>query len=127
MRPTKILRLVALAACSLSASPQDNQPRVDDMALLKAKAEAGDAKAELALGQAYESGRGVAADDAQAMQWYLKAAAQGDSVAANNIGIMYALGHGVSKDLEQAELEATRLVPRIGEEIVLQRPRLSCC
>ena len=51
-------------------------------ALVKA-AESGDAEAQHNLGRAYETGRGVAKDEAQALAWYRKAAAQGweDAIA----------------------------------------------
>ena len=38
----------------------------------------------------------------KAMEWYLKAANQGHTQAQNNIGALYAQGHGVDKDLAKA-------------------------
>ncbi len=69
---------------------------------LRAKAEAGDAGAQLALGQAYEDGNGLARNDDAAARWYRKAAEQGNPAAQNNLGIMYRLGHGVDQDKAEA-------------------------
>lgn len=46
------------------------------LAGLKAAAQ-GDAEAEFSLGVLYATGRGVARDDAQAVNWYRKAAEHG--------------------------------------------------
>lgn len=43
----------------------------------------------------YKEGRGVRQDYAKAMEWYKKAANQGDSDAQLNLGIMYEQGQGV--------------------------------
>ncbi|HEV8522926.1 MAG TPA: SEL1-like repeat protein [Terriglobales bacterium] len=69
---------------------------------LKAKAEAGDAKAQVALGRAYENGDGVPQNDNLAAVWYRKAAEQGDAEAQNAVGILYRLGRGGPKDHDEA-------------------------
>ena len=48
-------------------------------------AELGHPHAQFALGQAYETGAGVAADPVQARAWYEKAAAQGDEFAIQRL------------------------------------------
>ncbi len=55
----------------------------------------------------YGNGEGVAQDDAQAAEWYRKAAAQGYAGAQYSLGGMYANGEGVAQDDAQA-LEWTR-------------------
>ena len=45
----------------------------------------------------YESGRGVPTDYGEAMEWYLKAANQGNALAQHNIGSLYFNGYGVYK------------------------------
>jgi TPR repeat protein len=50
----------------------------------------------------YERGWGVVKDEAQAVAWYRKAAAQGNVNAQYNLGVMYAQGRGVAKDKAQA-------------------------
>ena len=69
---------------------------------LRAKATAGDADAQVNLGNAYADGRGVPQDDAQAVAWWRKAADQGNAVAQGNLGWMYANGWGVTQDDAQA-------------------------
>ena len=50
----------------------------------------------------YAKGRGVRQDDAQAAQWFRKAAEQGVAQAQYNLAVMYAKGRGVRQDGEQA-------------------------
>ena len=49
----------------------------DEVAALRAKANAGHAAAQFNLGLAYDTGRGVPQDDAEAVSWFRKAADQG--------------------------------------------------
>jgi TPR repeat protein len=53
---------------------------------LTQKAEAGDPEAQFRLGAAYDSGRGVARDGAEAEKWYRRAAEAGHAEAQNSIG-----------------------------------------
>ncbi|KAF9925567.1 hypothetical protein FBU30_004680 [Linnemannia zychae] len=63
----------------------------------------GDKKAQVALGDIYKDGLGgVEKDYNKAMDWYLKAAEHGDSIAQNNIGHLYDNGHGVQQDYSLA-------------------------
>lgn len=57
-----------------------------------------------ALGQAYQTGRGTAADPARAADWYRKAADLNLADAQNNLGMLYLDGKGVSRDLREAFL-----------------------
>ena len=66
------------------------------------QAQSGDAQAQFELGRAYEDGKGVAQDDAQAVEWFRKSAEQGNAQAQNSLGVMYALGRGVQHDKEEA-------------------------
>ena len=50
----------------------------------------------------YEYGKGTAEDYTQAVQWYKKAAEQGDTQAQLNLALMYKYGTGVSEDYSQA-------------------------
>ncbi len=50
----------------------------------------------------YRDGRGVPQSDAQAVEWYRKAAEQGMARAQLNLGIMYAEGQGVLEDYVRA-------------------------
>jgi TPR repeat protein len=50
----------------------------------------------------YDNGRGVPQDDAQAVNWYRKAAEQGLAEAQYNLGLMYDNGRGVPQNYEKA-------------------------
>jgi TPR repeat protein len=65
-------------------------------------AEQGDADAQDALGDLYNSGQGVRRDYAQAAPWYRKAAEQGDADAQDSLGDLYHKGQGVPQDDAQA-------------------------
>ena len=66
--------------------------------LLRAAADTGHADAQVDLGLAYERGRGVATDLAQAMAWYRKGAAQNNMYGMRNVGLMLTYGRGVPAD-----------------------------
>jgi Sel1 repeat len=66
------------------------------------QAEAGNPRAEAALGENYEYGFWVAKDHTQALAWYRKAAEHGDIGAREIIGQMYFDGKGVQRDFAEA-------------------------
>ena len=51
----------------------------------------------------YEQGKGVPKDYAQAMQWYWKAAKQGNADGEQAVGRMYEKGEGVQQDSAEAK------------------------
>ena len=65
-------------------------------------AAAGHTLAEHNLGNAYATGRGVAADLVQAVAWWLKAATKGDAVPQLRLGEAYEAGRGVARSLDEA-------------------------
>lgn len=71
-------------------------------------AEHGNAPAQNNLGTMYANGDGVERDNAEALKWYLKAAANkgcgeaGCAEAEYNLGVMYSIGQGVNQDYNQA-------------------------
>ena len=69
---------------------------------IKAKAEANDADAQLALGWMYDNGESVPRDLEQAFRWWLKAAEQGQPAGQFNVGLSYRLGLGVTRDYSEA-------------------------
>ncbi|WP_416907208.1 MAG: tetratricopeptide repeat protein [Polymorphobacter sp.] len=69
-----------------------------DVAELRGLATEGDAVAQFYLGYMYDTGEGVAQDDAAAVSWYRKSAEQGDVDAQRNLGAMYNIGKGVELD-----------------------------
>ncbi|NTU90317.1 MAG: sel1 repeat family protein [Chlorobiaceae bacterium] len=68
----------------------------------KAKAEAGDPKAQNKLGTYYQLGLNTEQSDAEAVRWFRKAAEQGNGDGEFNLGEMYEKGRGVPVDREQA-------------------------
>ena len=65
-------------------------------------AEAGDARAQAAIGSLYIHGQGVAVDYAEALRWTRRAAEQGDVTGQFNMGTIYAGGLGVERDYAAA-------------------------
>jgi hypothetical protein len=50
----------------------------------------------------YDTGLGVPENDAEAVNWYRKAAEQGNAMAQYNLGNMYARGDGVPENFVKA-------------------------
>ncbi len=94
MMRTSLLLVLLLAGHWLWAA--------DELAALQSQAARGDPWAQLNLGAAYDNGLGVAADAAQALHWYRRAAEQGLAQAQFNLGHSYATGHGVAQDYAEA-------------------------
>jgi TPR repeat protein len=66
-------------------------------------AEQGYAKAQTALGELYENGRGVELNNIEAVKWHRLAAEQGYAQGQSRLGWMYALGRGVAQNNAEAE------------------------
>ena len=60
--------------------------------------------AQVILGGRYVNGRGIERDDVVAVEWYRKAAEQGNVRAQYSLGVMYETGQGISQDNVQAYL-----------------------
>ena len=58
--------------------------------------------AQFNLGRAYNNGRGVEQSDEKAVEWFRRAANQGDADAQFELGCAYDSGKGVKKDAEEA-------------------------
>ena len=90
--------VVALLACLPLLGPVHTAGALDmtpeKAAYAKAQAEAGDAKAQNALGGMYYMGLGVPQDYAEARRWYGLAAAQGLAEAQLCLGLMCKEGQG---------------------------------
>jgi len=93
----RLLAFLILAATCFA------QPEPTDLKTLEKKAADGDAEAQIALGLAYDQGRGgVTPDRRKAAEWFGKAAAQGSAEAQFNLGTMYDYGTGVPKNAKKA-------------------------
>jgi len=93
------LCLFVVTLFPFSRSQAEPLPKVAH--LLKAALK-GDIKAQFTLGSAYELGRGVAPDFAEAARWYQKAADAGNPGAQAHLGKLYAEGKGLPRDLAAA-------------------------
>ena len=94
----KFMMLVAsfaLATASVSA-------QTAEFDALRHKAEAGDAKAQFDLADAYSEGKGVAKDSAKGMEWLKRSALQGYAGAQVVLGYMYQKGINTEKDPSEA-------------------------
>ena len=98
--------LIALIFSVLIVPMQDGEATPEDSAREFEKAlrqaQRGDAAAQVRVGIAYDSGRGVGKDSEQALAWYRKAAAQGDGSGMLQLGYKYEAGEAVKKDLGMA-------------------------
>lgn len=74
------------------------------LAYYTARAEAGDAAAQVALAVLYAKGDGVRQDYAAAASWFHRAAEQGVARAQYDLGVLYERGRGVPIDYAQAAL-----------------------
>ncbi|HSS69122.1 MAG TPA: protein kinase [Casimicrobiaceae bacterium] len=74
------------------------QRYADAIAIVKPLAEAGNAQAQVRLGDAYAEGRGVQRDAEVAEKWYEKAALQGNTGAQLKLGSMFATGNGLVRN-----------------------------
>ena len=68
------------------------------LALLPKCAEEGDADSMFSLGECFEHGRGVAKNEAKALEWYIRAAEIGHADAMHSIGVFFSQGMSVEKD-----------------------------
>lgn len=96
---------------STSARPAANKPAVafaqsqsqaGDLSDLQKQARAGDAAAQIELGNRYQAGRGAPKNPALAVHWFAMAAEQGDPYAAVQLGASYDDGLGVPKNDQKA-------------------------
>src|ERR1700722_5273314 len=96
MTPRRILQLF-LYLVVFAALPLLAQKKAIDPALQK-RANAGDAQAQLTLGETYLSGMSVAQDYSKAASWLEKAADHGLAHAQYELGTLYEAGNGVQQD-----------------------------
>jgi len=82
--------------------PSDQRAQAKSLADLQKLADQGNADAQWQMGVRYHSGENVPHDDAQAMQWFLRAAEQGNVAAQSALGAYYWAGRGVPEDLSKA-------------------------
>ena len=98
---TRIVAVAVLTALALCVPVQAQTPFVD---ALRARAEAGDAEAQLSLAVGYAIGNIVAQNDAEAVRWYRRAANQGQADAQLSLGFKYEAGQVVPQDYAEAHM-----------------------
>ena len=86
--------LASVVAVSQGASVHDSL----EISTLIQRAQTGDAAAQFQLAQAYENGKGLSKNYAEAVRWCTKAAAQGLAACQNELGYAYVYGRGVVQD-----------------------------
>jgi TPR repeat protein len=90
MQARQLAMVVALASGLLPVLGQTTPPSTSGVdASLLAKANSGSAAAQVAVGECYAEGKGVAHDYAQAAEWYRKAANKGDISGELHIAGLY--------------------------------------
>lgn len=80
----------------------DKSELPEDITQLTELAEAGDAEAQVELGNRYYKGLGVEQNHSVAFDWCRKAAEQGHPRGQNALGVMYKHGNGVEKNYGEA-------------------------
>jgi hypothetical protein len=90
------------ADSALQSQVRNHNLQAESLADLRTLAAQGDAEAQYQMGVRYDEGEGVLKDDAQAVQWFQRAADQGHVNAQAHLGAYYWAGRGVPRDLSKA-------------------------
>jgi len=105
--------VLALTLGGQTLCAQQGDADVKKLAEIRAKAEKGDAKAQVDLGVAFCLGQyGLDKDQQKAAEWYHKAAEQNNEHAQINLGFCYSSGMGVAKD----DVEAVKWFRKSAEQ-----------
>jgi len=104
--------LLLLAVSLVQSASQPTEAERKQFEAAKAKADRGDAEAQLDVAARYASGDGVAKDPAKAAKWVRKAADQGSARAQCLLALKYANGDGVKPD----KVEAARWLRRAADQ-----------
>jgi TPR repeat protein len=105
-RLLRVLGFAAFLAVSASAQTLNSGLPLDkvdpQLAAINKKALAGDPRAQLLLGIAFEFGQGVERSLDEAMRWYHLAADRGDAEAQTNLAYLYETGGNGPENPEEA-------------------------
>lgn len=121
LSPRKPIKTTAID-CRVRGGEYVAYDRADYRSALKVwqgRAEAGDADAQVIVGEIYERGMGTAPDYAKAAEWYRKAAEQGNEKAQTNLGYLYEQGLGVKQDMVAAINWYRKAAGDNGDELML--------
>ncbi|WP_127560467.1 tetratricopeptide repeat protein [Nioella ostreopsis] len=92
---------------------------IAEIAGLTARAEAGEASAQLDLGMIYWDGEGVEQDYVRAVQLFRQAAEQGNAIAQSNLAYAYYNAEGVEND-DNAAMYWAGLSAAQGDEVAMR-------
>lgn len=93
---------------TVASAQQTLEEATDSIKNILALAKKGDANSQNEVGGWYYRGRHVKQNYEEALQWWSKAAKQGNIQAIGNMGLCYQTGHGIGAD----SLKATQLYQR---------------
>ena len=88
--------LFTFLAASLMSSTTFSADDAAALDALRSRASSGDAAAQVALAIRYRDGKGVAKDDAEAMQWAHRAADAGNADAMDFVGVAFLRGSAIT-------------------------------
>ena len=111
IRLTGVL-LLFLVGSAVQLSGQPTGAERGEFEAVKARAEKGDAEAQISLASHYATGTGVKRDPAKSVKWLRKAADQGVARAQCLLGLAYANGQGVKPD----KVEGARWLRRAADQ-----------
>ena len=94
--------LILLVVSAVQSPGQTTDAERKQFQAVRARADKGDADAQLGVAALYASGRGVARDPAKAAKYIRKAAEQGSARAQCLLGLAYSIGDGVKPDKAEA-------------------------
>ena len=77
--------------------------QAEEIAAIRAAAEAGNTAAMTTMGALYHHGHGVQQNDSEALRWFLLAATQGHAGAQCIVGMFYLVGLGVAQNDAQGK------------------------
>jgi hypothetical protein len=92
------LLLLFLVGSAVQLPAQQTASERNELNALKARADKGDAEAQIALASRYAEGAGVPRDPDKAVKWLRKAADRGSARAQCLLGLSYSNGDGVKMD-----------------------------
>ena len=107
-----VVFLLLLAGWVVQSSAQSTDAERKQLKAVQAKADKGDAEAQLSLAAYYSNGIGVPRDPGKATKMLRKAAEQGLARAQCLLGLNYANGEGVKMD----KVEAARWLHKAAEQ-----------
>ena len=110
-----------VSKASLSVAPKAKK---DSVAIMKEKADKGDAVAQNQMGVWYYVGKKVKQDYKVALDWWAKSAKQNNPDAIGNMAMCYQLGNGIKKDSVMAMTLYKSAIKKGNESIIPQHEQI---